>query len=189
MAVRPPTPKKPVFKVSSCECADCRAACLNSPGWFQPAEVPRLAKHLGLTVEETFRRYLAVGVTHTTDGSPRHGVMPHKLRDHKKPGGVWTLPELADPGRCIFFDHGKCTIYGVRPYECARMIHGRENEAVKLRRTIVKNWTAEALAPFAKLTKTRLTGAPPPLGSRRPGSAPARATGGKKPPAKPKGSS
>ncbi|MFO7610750.1 MAG: YkgJ family cysteine cluster protein [Candidatus Krumholzibacteriia bacterium] len=151
----------PNLTVSSCDCERCRAACLNSPGWFTPDQIAPLARHLGLTEQETFARYLAVGVTRMPDGSLRHGVMPHKFRDGKKPGGVWTLPELSVPGRCIFFDHGRCTIYPVRPYECARMIHGRADEAVRLRHGIVARWTGKALASFAKLTGKRLRGSGP----------------------------
>ncbi len=134
---RPRRPGPPSFPVSSCDCERCRAACLNSPGWFTPDQIAPLARHLGLTVEETFTRHLAVGVTRMADGTLRHGVMPHKFRDGKKPGSVWTLAELARPGRCIFFDRGSCGIYPVRPYECARMIHDRADEAVRLRLTIV----------------------------------------------------
>ncbi len=151
----------PVFKVSSCDCKDCVAACLNSPGWFMPGGVKALANHLNLDVPTLFKKFLAVGVTAMPDGSLRHGVMPHKMRDGKKPGGVWTLAELAQPGRCVFFDRGKCTIYPVRPYECARMIHDGKSMAVKLRRHIVKAWTPAALKPYAELTGQRLYGAPP----------------------------
>ncbi|MCB1182218.1 hypothetical protein KDM41_02215 [bacterium] len=148
--------------VSSCDCRDCRAACLNSPGWFRPGQVKALAIHLGESIEDVFRARLAVGVTAMPDGSLRHGVMPHKLRDGKKPGSVWTLEELARPGRCVFYDRGVCTIYPVRPEECARMIHGaRDAEAVAVRRAIVGHWTPQALAPFAALTGVRLFGAPP----------------------------
>ena len=150
-----------VFKVTSCDCKDCRAACLNSPGWFMPGGVKALANHLNLDLPTLFRKYLAVGVTAMPDGSLRHGVMPHKLRDGKKPGQVWTLDELAQWGRCIFFDRGLCTIHPVRPYECARMLHDNRHMAVKLRRHIVKVWTPEALAPYAELTGKRLFGAPP----------------------------
>jgi len=156
---------RPEFPVSSCDCERCRAACLNSPGWFTPDQIAPLARHLGLTVAEAFSRHLAVGVTKMPDGSLRHGVMPHKFRDGKKPGSVWTLAELARPGRCIFFDRGRCGIYPVRPYECARMIHDRADASVRLRLTIVPRWTDKALAPFAELTGQRLFGSAP--GSRR----------------------
>ncbi len=146
--------------VSSCDCRHCREACLNSPGWFMPDQLQPLARHLKLTQEEVFAQYLAVGVTAMPDGSLRHGVMPHKLRDGKKPGSVWTLPELAQPGRCVFFDQGLCSIYPVRPFECARMLHTRSNESIKLRHRIVERWTPEELKPFANPPGKRLFGAP-----------------------------
>lgn len=160
------------FPVTSCGCAACRAACLNSPGWFMPNQIGPLANHLGLSVGELFQKKLAVGVTHLPGGGQVHGVMPHKLQDGKKPGSVWTLSELAVPGRCIFFDRGKCTIYKYRPYECARMMHDRPREAVRLRRRIVPYWTAAALKPFAELVGRKLVGArskrPPRQGKPRP---------------------
>ncbi|MGD9546382.1 MAG: YkgJ family cysteine cluster protein [Candidatus Krumholzibacteriia bacterium] len=163
----PRTPGGPRFSISSCNCPDCRAACLNSPGWFMPREIDKLAKHLDLDVPTLFRKYLAVGVTHMPDGALRHGVMPHKLRDGKKPGTLWTLNELAQPGRCIFFDRGRCTIYEARPYECARMIHDRQKESVKLRHHIVAAWTQAALRPFAELTGKKLSGGVPGGRNRR----------------------
>lgn len=144
-------PRREDFSIASCECDHCRAACRNAPGWFTPEQIPRLAKHLGLSIEDTFRRFLAVGVTHLDDGSQRAGVMPHKLRDGKKPGSRWTLAEIAAPGRCVFFDHGRCSIYPVRPDECARMMHDRGDQTRRIRLRIVARWTEAALAPFLAL--------------------------------------
>jgi Fe-S-cluster containining protein len=124
-----------------------------------PNQIAPLANHLGMSVAELFGRKLAVGVTQLPDGSRVHGVMPHKLRDGKKPGSVWSLTELADPGRCIFYDRGRCTIYAYRPFECARMMHDRPGEAFKLRRRIVPRWTQAALQEFAALVGRQLTGA------------------------------
>lgn len=149
-----------LFPVTSCDCPDCRAACLNSPGWFMPEQIAPLARELGLSVEELFRTRLAVGVTQLPGGTQVHGIMPHKLRDRKKPGAVWTLLELAEPGRCTFFDRGRCTIYRHRPYECARMMHDRPKEAVKLRQRIVPRWTSAALRSYAEWVGRKLFGAP-----------------------------
>jgi Fe-S-cluster containining protein len=155
------TKRNDIFPVTSCDCPDCRAACLNSPGWFMPNQIAPLADHLGLTVPELFNSKLAVGVTRLADGSEVHGLMPHKLRDRKKPGSVWSLVELAEPGRCIFYDRGLCTIYKYRPYECARMMHDRPQESIKLRRRIVPHWTREALREFGELVGRKLMGAKP----------------------------
>ncbi len=111
-----------------------------------------MARHLGLSVAEAFARFLALGVTAMPDGSLRRGVMPHKLRDRKRPGSVWTLAELAEPGRCVFYDRGRCAIYPVRPFECSRMMHDQDlGQARRLRRAIVRLWTPAALAPFERL--------------------------------------
>ncbi len=88
------------------------------------------------------------------DGTNRSGVLPHKLRDGKKPGSRWTLSEIARPGRCVFYDRGRCTIYPVRPGECARMMHDRADHAVRIRHGIVRLWTREALAPYLAWTRT-----------------------------------
>ncbi len=148
------------LSVTSCDCAACRAACTNSPGWFMPNQIAPLANHLGLSVAELFRKKLAVGVTHMPGGKQVHGIMPHKLRDGKRPGSVWTLVELATPGRCVFFDRGKCTIYKFRPFECARMMHDRPGEAVKLRHRIVPMWTGAALREYGEMAGKKLIGAP-----------------------------
>ncbi len=146
-----PDPSREDFSITSCECDDCRAACRTAPGWFTPQQIPRLARHLDLSIDETFRRYLAIGVTHLADGTRRLGVMPHKLRDGKKPGSRWTLAEIAAPGRCVFYDRGRCTIYPARPDECARMMHDRGDRTLRIRRRIVEKWTEAALAPFLAL--------------------------------------
>ena len=148
------------FPITSCDCQDCKSACTVSPGWFMPEQIAPLAEHLGLSIEELFRKKLAVSVTRLPNGKEVHGVMPHKFRDGKKPGSVWTLMELAQPGRCVFFDRGKCTIYKLRPYECARMIHQKTKESVRLRRMIVPHWTGPALRDFAGFVGKKLMGAP-----------------------------
>ncbi len=159
-------PKDRPFRISSCACPDCCDACTNSPGWFMPTEITRLAEYLGLSLEETFRKKLAVGVTNMPGNSLRHGIMPHKLRDGKKPGSLWSLDELSRPGRCVFYDQGRCSIHPVRPFECARMIHGPDHDSVQLRHTIVEFWDDKTLAPFAKLTGRRLFGKSKPKGPR-----------------------
>lgn len=89
------------------------------------------------------------------DGRRAHGVMPHKLRDGKAPGSVWRLEELAAPGRCVFYDRGRCAIHPVRPFECSRMLHSRVQGAVKLRHWIVARWTPAALKPYLDWARRR----------------------------------
>jgi Fe-S-cluster containining protein len=136
------------WPATSCSCTRCQKACTSSPGWFRPQEIARLARHLELDVETTFRRFLAIGTVRVPDGRDLHGIMPHKLLDRKKPGSKWKLAEMARDGRCIFYDRGQCTIHAVRPFECARATHGGMDRAVKLRHAIVAEWTMEKLAPL-----------------------------------------
>jgi Fe-S-cluster containining protein len=143
------------WPINSCSCQSCQKACLNSPGWFTPNQLEPLAEFLRLSLEEVFRKYLAVGTTSLADRSRRHGVMPHKFQDRKKPGGLWLLAEMAQPGRCVFFDRGRCRIYPVRPFECARMIHSRTREASRLRQYVVKQWTLPKLKPFLAIARGR----------------------------------
>ena len=44
----------------SCTCQTCVDACYRKPGWFLPGEAENVAKFLGLSLEETFRKYLAI---------------------------------------------------------------------------------------------------------------------------------
>jgi Fe-S-cluster containining protein len=144
---------------SSCDCPDCRQACLNSPGWFMPEQLAALAATLGRPREEVFKTSLALGTTLMPDGKRCLGVMPHKLRDFKKPGQIWKLSELADPGRCIFYARGKCTIYAVRPYECSRMLHiHSDRQSRQLRYFIVRHWNRRELAPYLAWSRERSDG-------------------------------
>ena len=103
---------------------------------------------------ELFRRYLGLSVAVTEAGERRQGVMPHKLRDGKKPGGLWTLRELVDAGRCIFYDRGRCGIYAARPFECARMHHEHSPaKTSRLRADVAAAWAPAELAPYADLAR------------------------------------
>ena len=147
------------WPASTCDCPDCRQACQNSPGWFLPGQIEPLARVLGRSPQELFRACLALGTTQMPTGKRMLGVMPHKLRDFKKPGQIWALNELADPGRCIFYEHGKCAIYDVRPYECSRMHHSHTaRQTHELRHFIVRQWNREALAPYLAWARGRPSG-------------------------------
>ncbi|MBX6313893.1 MAG: YkgJ family cysteine cluster protein [Isosphaeraceae bacterium] len=80
----------------SFECTRCGACCTGAPGyvWVDEEEIARLAKHLGLTLEEFGRKYLR-----------RVG---HRYSLLEKPGGD-----------CIFWDRSAgCTVYPARPTQC-----------------------------------------------------------------------
>lgn len=153
----PPRPSPDRWSQSSCSCASCQQACLNTPGWFLPNQLGPLADFLKLDLDTVFRKYLAVGTTSMPNRSLAMGVMPHKFQDFKKPGCVWTLHEIAKPGRCIFLDRGRCTIYPVRPFECSCMIHSRKGQAIKLRQHVALAWTKNLIKRYLDLARLGIT--------------------------------
>ena len=76
------------------ECTQCGHCCTGDPGivYVAPAELAPIAAALGLSTQETIRRYL----------------LP--WRDGH------TVCEEAN-GRCLFYDRG-CRVYTVRPTQC-----------------------------------------------------------------------
>lgn len=97
------------FTRTKCACADCTVNCRYIPGYLVPADIERMARHLGYTNlgEFAFGNLLA---------SPGATVMCE--------GRVFQIPTLVPrrkaDGSCQFLDAGgRCTIHEVSPYGCA----------------------------------------------------------------------
>jgi Fe-S-cluster containining protein len=97
------------FDRSVCPCAECVNNCRHIPGYLIPADVGRIARHLGLTnlVEFAFSYLLA---------SPGATVM--------RAGRVFQIPTLVprrkEDGSCVFLDErNRCRIHEVSPFGCA----------------------------------------------------------------------
>lgn len=108
--------------MDSCTCEACVSACKHDPGRFLPGEVARLAEHLGLAVEEVYHRYLIVKkLVHR--GREVWVPAPAKRKAQRwvtKPGHRARDWHEAEKGTCVFLDEReRCSIYPVRPYECA----------------------------------------------------------------------
>jgi len=114
--------------VPECACSDCVGACEQEPGWFAPGEVAKLAEHLGLTVQETFDKYLVVD---WWVASPYVYVLAPGLVG--EPTGTMA-PNWPD-GRCVFLTEGKCSIHEVKPTECRLAGHRKD-----------KGWLRESMA-------------------------------------------
>src|ERR1700761_5886290 len=114
-------------KIHNCECSKCQAACSFKPGWFKPGEVEKVAQHLNISVEELFKTKLMV------DWYENHSVAARTvfLLSPAVVGGDVGSEFPGNPqGRCVFLEDGKCTIYPVRPFECATYIHSEKHEEV-----------------------------------------------------------
>jgi Fe-S-cluster containining protein len=97
------------YNRTACACPECVNNCRHIPGYLIPADVGRIAHHLGFTnlVEFAFRFLLA---------SPGATVM--------QAGGVFQIPTLVprrkEDGSCILLnERNLCRIHEVSPYGCA----------------------------------------------------------------------
>ncbi len=87
------------------ECTRCGACCTGAPGyvWVDPAEIARLADHLGLPFETFTRRYV------------------------RQVGERLSLLEQPN-GDCIFWNRDAgCTVYPARPEQCRTWPFWSEN--------------------------------------------------------------
>lgn len=105
-----------VLMSSSCTCAECQALCSHKPGWFIPGEVEKVAEFLSITLQELFDRHLMPDSWELDTGSIL--TLSPAIKG-TKPG---TYLSFAG-GECVFFEAGRCSIHGVKPYECRMAGH------------------------------------------------------------------
>ncbi len=99
----------------TCTCEKCVRCCHVKPGWFKHGEAERLAKNMGISLEDLFNRYLLVDYWEDWDDDNRYVLSP--AVKGVTSGGKF--PE--DPrGVCVFLTKdGKCEIHELgKPFEC-----------------------------------------------------------------------
>ena len=123
-----------------CSCIECVGYC-RRPGWFLPDEIRALAGHLGLTLQETFNRYLVLDWWGEGEEIDHHvGVLsPGK---HDETGDIASIGFVTSPGACIFLNGGKCSIHAVKPHEC-RAAHHTNEAASPVHLETAKAWGTE----------------------------------------------
>jgi len=98
------------FVRTSCDCRRCSISCEHVPGALAPADLPRMAKHLGYGDDmATFARenlLASEGVEVTTDRG-----QAVRLRT--------LVPATLENGQCKFLQDGRCSIHAVSPFGCA----------------------------------------------------------------------
>ena len=98
------------FERTRCDCSDCAMGCKHLPGYLVPADVERIAGHLGYTNLRGFafdNLLASAGAT----------VMNAE-------GQVYQIPTLVPrrkpDGSCVFLDErDRCTIHAVSPFGCS----------------------------------------------------------------------
>ena len=87
------------FKFNPNACEECGGkCCIGESGyvWVNKEEIEKIAKFLGLEIEEFIKNYL------------RKVEYKYSLKEIKKDNSY----------ECVFFENGKCLIYEVRPRQC-----------------------------------------------------------------------
>ena len=97
------TPLKEVLKLSHpCKCDACTVGCRHGSGFLVDEDIPRIAKHLGITEEVLKKEFLEEVEKFNT----KH-FRPKILRKDKP------------YGKCIFFDEEiGCKVHEAKPLEC-----------------------------------------------------------------------
>lgn len=100
----------PPFGRTTCDCADCVAACRRQPGYLIPGDLERIAAHLGEPVEEVAARCFwssegAVAMDTATGRQFRLRTITPRYNRHAK--------------ACVFLKDDRCTIHAVAPFGCA----------------------------------------------------------------------
>ncbi len=133
-----------------CTCSVCQSACENRPGWMYPKQFGEIALHLGLTLDETFSKYMAIDWWVNFEFSPEvvgdaFLLAPAVLGYN---GGYYPSIPL---GRCVFYEDSRCLIHAVKPFECARIKHDGDDSGVHdLKLDIVTKWQC---SKYRKLVK------------------------------------
>jgi Fe-S-cluster containining protein len=121
-----------------CSCESCQNRCKNRAGWFLPGEAEKAAALKGMTLEEFFKKYLAVdwwGVNKQLLVLAPVNQGPFETQ----PGGMYSWYPV---GTCIFYIDGKCDIHEAKPYECKKAAHepSPRDEADARHEAVAKAW-------------------------------------------------
>ena len=142
------------FTRTKCACQHCTINCRFIPGYLVPADVEKIARHLGYTNlgEFAFDNLLA---------SPGATVMNAEGRVFQIPTLV---PQRKADGSCKFLSaEGRCSIHAVSPYGCAMFDAHQSSEEADRRSNrglheIARHWSARAgTSAYAVLWKLLYT--------------------------------
>ena len=106
-----------------CECEKCKNRCTVIPGIPKPQQIPKIAKHLKMSITKCLEKYFIVGWREgMTINNKQYGmiefVYPAREGWNNKRES-WGYPLLRGIN-CLFFKHNKCIINDVKPYECLK---------------------------------------------------------------------
>ena len=122
-----------------CSCDRCQHFCRNKPGWFTPDQIAPLARKLGLSIAELFKKYLTVDAVLMEEAGQMKAIYVLAPAMAERPAGAVSDP--TEKGACTWFKEGKCEIHEVKPRECGLVDHTTtRQEGDLLRASILKSW-------------------------------------------------
>ena len=122
----------------SCTCKHCIECCYYKPGWFLPGEAEKVAAYLGLSVQETFDKYLAVDYWERYEDDRGNILVLSPATTIMEPG---TMYPSAPCGQCIFLRDNRCSIHEVKPYECRQTTHLKDQ--ISYHEKVAFSWDKE----------------------------------------------
>jgi len=102
------------------DCLDCGNCCRKMTPTFQAADITRIAKHLGMT-EAAFKKKWIKREEAEEDGTPGD------------------LVNISQPCQFLNLEDNKCSIYEVRPADCAEFPHFAKKDFEDQNETYMQN--------------------------------------------------
>lgn len=120
---------------NSCECKTCISACKTKPGWLKPGEAEKIAKHLNLSLQDLFDKYLSVDWYHSNN---KDYYILSPVAKNNIPGEMFPYNPK---GECIFFKDGRCEIHSVSPFECKEYYHeDTMDDLLERHKEVAESW-------------------------------------------------
>ncbi len=112
---------------NSCTCNKCKSSCLVKPGWFAPDQVEDLLEYFNVdSIDDLFQEGIVIDWYQKYNGGKDVLLLAPNIK-----GNMGQIQYPAKPsGECVFFDQDmqRCTIYPIRPFECAELHHTDSRE-------------------------------------------------------------
>ena len=116
----------------SCCCEQCKFACGYRPGWFLPQQIPMLKKRFNVEEIRDMLGENKLAIDWWNDDHEDILILAPNII------GNTDIQYPRDPrAACIFFKNDRCSIYNVRPFECAVYFHDQEDKQIHERHKYV----------------------------------------------------
>ena len=122
-----------------CKCEKCVKCCTHLPGIPLPNQIPKMAKHLGMTVKETLEKHFIIGWRKDIfiPGDTIRFAYPARKGFENT---LETYKYVFNKGACTFLKNNLCQIHPVKPYECAKAFGCKKSRGHINRNRTLREW-------------------------------------------------